>query len=276
MTNLDKDNIYYGFGGEHYVIAQFYTMQYEATKMEVDFGFDILVTNQYRYSRNQDSEIKTWALQIKTVNVTSRDYVEKEEGGRGFVKYAKKDFYISKNDFNLITSKENGYLVCAFVEKQDQQYNVLGLFWLSSEHLKRARENEYIIEDTRYGENYVISACIPIQTTIDYLTEFCLEQSKDLNAENEYFHDLRNLLKISYVVPYNLLRGVELIKEEKTGNKHACYAPLTKELTSLKSITDDNQYSMIQSLEDYYKKMHEMDSVIMSVEHKKFQFEFGE
>ncbi|MFQ6421317.1 hypothetical protein ACLNAK_21580 [Bacillus sp. AF56] len=276
MYNLNKDNIYYGFGGEHYVIAQFYTMQYEATKMEVDFGFDILVTNQYRYSRNQDSEIKTWALQIKTVNVTPRDYVEKEEGGRGFVKYAKKDFYISKNDFDLITSKENGYLVCAFVEKQDQQYNVLGLFWLSSEHLKEARENKYIIEDTRYGEKYVISARIPVQTTIDYLTEFCLEQSKELNAENEYFHDLRNLLRSSHVVPYNPLRGVELIKEETAGDKHACYAPLTKELTGLKSITDDNQYSMIQNLEEYYKRMHEMDSVIIVVENKKFQSEFGE
>jgi hypothetical protein len=72
------------------------------------------------------------------------------------------------------------------------------------------------------------------------------------------------------------LRGVELIKKEKAGDKHACYAPLTKELTSLKSITDDNQYSMIQSLEDYYKKMHEMDSVIIDVENKKFQSEFGE
>ncbi|PEC13562.1 hypothetical protein COD96_06395 [Bacillus thuringiensis] len=62
------------------------------------------------------------------------------------------------------------------------------------------------------------------------------------------------------------MRGVELIKEETAGDKHACYAPLTKELTSLKRITDYNQYIMMQNLEEYYKRMYEMDSVIIGVE----------
>ncbi len=267
MNNLNKDNIYYGFGGEHYVISQFYTMQYEATKMEVDFGFDILVTNQYRYSKKQDSEIKTLALQVKTATVTSKDYVWKEEEGRGFIKCAKKKFYISKNDFNLIASKENGYLICAFVEKQDQQYNVLGLFWLSNEHLIEAKEKRYIIEDAeeKYGEGYVISARIPLQTTINHLTDFCIEKIKELNVENDYLHDLRELLSISNVVPDNPFNGVDLIVETPES-----YPPLSKELTSLKNITDGQKYSMIQVDDERYRQIHERNSVIINVEYKKF------
>lgn len=271
MNNLNKDNIYYGFGGEHYVISQFYTMQYEATKMEVDFGFDILVTNQYRYSKKQDSEIKTLALQVKTATVTSKDYVWKDEEGRGLIKFAKKKFFISKNDFNLIASKENGYLICAFVEKQDQQYNVLGLFWLSNEHLIEAKEKKYIIEDVdkRYGEGYVISARISLQNTINHLTDFCIERIGELNVENDYLHDLRGLLSISNVVPDNPFNGVDLIVETPES-----YPTLSKELRSLKKIIDDQKYSMVQSEDEKYRQMNERNSVIINVENKKFEFEY--
>lgn len=86
---------------------------------------------------------------------------------------------------------------------------------LFSEHLKEASENKYIIENARYGEKYVISVCIPIQTTINYLTKFCLEQIEKLNVENKYFYNLRDLLRTSHVVPYNLLIGIELFNEDK-------------------------------------------------------------
>lgn len=277
MSKLVKDNFYYGFAGEHHVISQFYAMHFEATKMEVDFGFDVLVTNQYRYSKGKDKEIKTQAYQVKTATVYQTNYIEIEESGVGVVKYAQKDFYLKKDDFNLISNKENGYLVCVFVEKRDDRYHPLGLFWLSNKHLKQAKDLNFLkdINDAKYGDCYVISARIALHSSVNHLTSFYIERLEEEIGLNDYIADLKDLLFRSDVVPHTTKAQIQLVEEYKIHTppyNSFSYGTLTEELYSLVNSVKEEEFKMIMNEDDDYYIV-QLEPVIEEAQLKKLQYE---
>lgn len=272
MSNLNRDNVYYGFGGEHYIISQFYSMKYEATKMEVDFGFDLLLTNQYRYSKGMDSVLNTFAIQVKTATIYEKNIREVDVEGYGAVRYARKDFYVSKNDLDLISRMKNGYLICMFVKNSNESYNPIGLFWLNSKHLLDAKEKQYIKleEHSKYGLCYCIKTEISINNTLNHLTEYCLARMTQTFGESELVKDLKDLLNHSNVIPHRPLTAIRLVIEDNSTS----YGNIRDELRDLRKLTTNFEYElMLYDEEDYQKQREESNPTIEDISLKKFMYE---
>jgi hypothetical protein len=60
------DNLYFGIGGEHYVMGNFLMRGYEAIKLSPDFGYDIHVTNKNMVMKGEQTENISLYLQVKT------------------------------------------------------------------------------------------------------------------------------------------------------------------------------------------------------------------
>lgn len=266
MKNMD--NFYNGFAGERYIMSQLYKLKYEANKMDIDYGFDILATNHYRYTKGVDNHLLALALQVKTRTVLNNDYIEKEEQGVGKVIYAKKEFTLSRAEFNLITDKEDGFLLCMF--NQDGNQNPLGYFWLSGKMLIEALNNGFIkhFKSDKPGGYYKLIAQFAVVSSINFLADHCINLIENSTMGNEPIEDLKLLLRNSTIIPNNNLSKIDLLKYEGE-NPSLCVGTLRKELTTLKNIHNKEE---IQLFTDSYIPEAHLD-IINTIQNKKFSYE---
>lgn len=247
MTKLDKDTYYNGFAGEHYIISQFYAMKYEAAKMEMDYGYDLLVTNQYRRSSKQDMEVKTLALQIKTRSIKKKHYITREVGGLGLGEFARMEFFLKKADFELITSDSNAFLICVFVDEGSSPLNPVGTFWLSSKHLKELNDEGYLNDGKhrKLDNHYFITAELPLNQNVNHLTKFCIERLEKENIDSTHLEYLKNLLEESTVSIKQGFSDISLLNiDATTCNYSNSKLVLKPELTNLKKISDSENISL--------------------------------
>jgi len=276
MGKLDKDKFYFGFGAEHFIISQFYKMHYEATKMEVDFGYDILVTNQYRYSKKVDDSPRTMAIQVKSRTVNENDYDQIEEFGFGVMKYAVKEFYLSVEDFELLINKENSYLVCLFINENNNE--PLGLFWFSGEQLRLASDREHItrMHSERYGDAYMIIGRVFVRTTINHLLNYCLDRIEE-NSPNvlEHTQNLRYLLDESSVVPLNNVTDIDLVVPYTIAPSKVSfsYGQLKEEITKLNQLGNYSSSEYIVEFGDLRETSPRTSHHIDSMQKRKFEYE---
>ena len=93
-------NFYFGNSNECYIQSEFYSHGFEAMKMTPDIGYDLIVTNCAR-RRFLKEEPKQLNIQVKST------VCRKEE---------KSNIYISDEDFKLLLSDSNSYLISIFCE----------------------------------------------------------------------------------------------------------------------------------------------------------------
>jgi len=97
------DNLYFGIGGEHYVMGNFIMRGYEAVKLSPDFGYDIHVTNKHMVMNGRESEDESYYLQVKTrlIIPSSPDKIVK--------------FFIEEKSLTQMISDKSAILVCVMV-----------------------------------------------------------------------------------------------------------------------------------------------------------------
>ncbi|MFJ3048029.1 hypothetical protein ACIPEN_19535 [Herbaspirillum chlorophenolicum] len=143
-NNLDFFNrLYQGFEAENLVAGRLYASGLEAFKLPGDFGFDLLVSNQFeQLSANQGGAIaKTRRATFPyVVQVKSRrtDPPQLNDSQRYEVPT---DFYISELEFAKIVSNESAFLVCVgfLPAKSGELFSGSVVFWADGEWLKQAR-----------------------------------------------------------------------------------------------------------------------------------------
>lgn len=166
------DNLYFGIGGEHYVMGNFIMRGYEAVKLSPDIGYDIHVTNKHMVMNGRQSIDESYYLQVKTrlIRPESSDKIV--------------TFYIENDRVNQMISDNTAILVCVMVkgvipfdsfssdplhtwdtnESSGSQYNldksiysefdIFGNFWLSNLDLKFLKQNNYLGDDHKNGVHY--------------------------------------------------------------------------------------------------------------------------
>jgi hypothetical protein len=172
QSNHVLDNLYFGMGGEYYVMGNFFMRGYEAIKLSPDFGYDIHVTNKYMVMSGRQTENINLYLQVKTRLVLP-------QASNTVV-----TFYVDKDSLTQMISDDSAFLVCVMMkgvipfdsfnfdplhtwdlnEFHDQQYDLdkslyrdfepYGYFWLSNNDLAYLQSNDFLGDYSRNGVNY--------------------------------------------------------------------------------------------------------------------------
>lgn len=156
MNNLDFFNrLYQGFEAENLVAGRIFAAGLEAFKLPGDFGFDLLVSNQFELLKaGQDGKPPKargfafpYVLQIKSrwtvppqLNPNKRYEVTV-------------NFYLSEPEFAKITGSSSAFLVCVgFLPAQSGELlNRPMLFWADGAWLRCARGCGYLLPDVFRG-----------------------------------------------------------------------------------------------------------------------------
>jgi hypothetical protein len=276
VSKLEKDNMYYGFGGEHYIISQFYAMYYEATKMSVDFGFDILITNQYRVSKGIDGKLENLALQVKTATVRDQDYIQADDHGEGLINWIRKSFYISKNDFDLICRSENAALVCLFVKKEEDGFKTLGQVWFNGKHLLELEKNNGFkyIETGKYQGCYRVDVRLALSSSLNHLAEFFLDRLKSEGISVDKLSPLSTIINSSEIVRENFESKIDI--EILNGNIIG-FGPISEQLTKLSGLLQPCNVGAILDEDTYQNRFYKrIDDKIDSLNNVKFEWELSQ
>ncbi|MGG1554983.1 hypothetical protein [Paenibacillus ferrarius] len=267
------ESIYLGFGGEHYVISRLFAECYEASKLSVDFGFDILLSNQYRFSSGTDDQLRTLALQVKSRSVVEQDYLESEESNGTIRKKTIKKFLIKRQDMELITNSENGFLVCLFYEKNDIAYNVLGLFWLSASHLRDLFDRNvyggpYIRVNDEDNNKYEITAELNFNSSVNHLAQFCLDELNTQIGMNSNIQELRNIIDNSLIIPNisDFRKSTVTLK-----NSAGVRLELNRSLTVLKELVNEHPLQLEYDPNDIYI---DLDPTFEAIRNRKFERDY--
>ncbi|WP_409341022.1 hypothetical protein [Paenibacillus sp. MBLB4367] len=259
---------YLGFGGEHYVISRLFAECYEASKLSVDFGFDVLLSNQYRFTIGTDDRLKTQAIQVKTRNVGEDDYLENEEFNGAIRKKTIKKFLIKTQDLELITNSENGFLVCLFYEKNDIEYNVLGLFWLSASHLRQLIDMAYIRINADDNSKHEITAELKFNSSVNHLAQFCLDELNAQIGPHSNIQELRNIINNSLIIPNNSAFRKSTVALK---NSEGVSLQLNRSLTVLKELVNEHPLQIEYDPTDIYI---DLDPTFEAISRRKFEREY--
>lgn len=156
MDNLDFfDRLYRGFEAENLVSGRLFACGLEAFKLPGDFGFDLLVSNQFELLKASQGgaapklrrSIFPYVLQIKSrwteplkLNANNRYEVAV-------------DFFINESEYMKIIGGDSAFLVCVvFLPAQSGELlNRPVLFWADGGWLKSARSCGYLLPCVIHG-----------------------------------------------------------------------------------------------------------------------------
>ncbi|MGK5012090.1 hypothetical protein [Janthinobacterium sp. MDB2-8] len=156
MDNLDFfERLYKGFEAENLITGRIFACGLEAFKLPADFGFDLLVSNQFELLKASQgtapvkvrSTAFPYVLQVKSrwtgplaLNESNRYEVAVE-------------FFVNESEFAKITSSDSAFLVCViFLPAQSGELlNRPILFWADGPWLKCARGCGYLLPHSING-----------------------------------------------------------------------------------------------------------------------------
>lgn len=150
MDNLNFfDRLYKGFEAENLITGRIFACGLEAFKLPADFGFDLLVSNQFELlkvsqggtPRNLRSATFPYVLQVKS-RWAALPELNKNERYEVAI-----DFFINESEFAKITGSKSAFLVCVgFLPAQSGELlNRPFLFWADGPWLKQARGCGYLL-----------------------------------------------------------------------------------------------------------------------------------
>ncbi|MEB6664849.1 hypothetical protein MXL91_25585 [Achromobacter ruhlandii] len=146
------DRLYQGFEAEYLVTSALFGAGLEAFKLPGDYGFDLLVSDQWRSTRSRtvaeplcDTRMPfPYVLQVKSRRAQLSDIrlvegVERRE--------LEMKFSLKQHEYDLLVADERSFLVCVLFMPPDQRtVSVRPLtFWLTGAQLRNMHEREYLI-----------------------------------------------------------------------------------------------------------------------------------
>lgn len=159
------DRLYQGFEAENLVAGRIFANGLEAFKLPGDFGFDLLVSNQFELLKTSQGGTPPkarratfpYVLQVKSRRT---DVPQLNSNGRYEVAV---DFFIDESEFAKITSSDSAFLVCVgFLPAQSGELLSRPiLFWADGEWLKQARGCGYLLP-------HVIAGNLLLKLTLVY------------------------------------------------------------------------------------------------------------
>lgn len=122
---MNYETYYDGLGKEYYIASEFWKMGYEASKLAVDYGFDLMVTNSIKYNQ----EPVQYRVQVKSRNIdniskASSGAGEREESGRI-------TFSIENRYYGQLKEESNNaiFIGCLYKKAQEGANEFLCSFW---------------------------------------------------------------------------------------------------------------------------------------------------
>ncbi len=248
--------LYYGLGVEYFVIAQLFSMGYEAFKIPADFGFDIMVYNQRERSfqnntnNNMQPRQKPKVIQVKSKLILPDDYCEKDTPA-GKRKSVIKDFYLNISEKEKLLNEKNSYLICCFKEKNDIGFEIKGYFWLSNKHLKKLDEAGYIRNLENDTNKVFIRAKFITQAFLDERYKELLPKIKNSNLDEDTKNTLKWLIERTVnSINTNSSIYITLAREDRTPDEFRTNPfdvwsdPLPDKLYSLKNLDMEIQLTL--------------------------------
>jgi len=186
--------LYYGLGVEYFIIAQLFSLGYEAFKLPADFGFDIIAYNQRERTFENYPKQNPKVFQIKSVMVKPDEYEERETEA-GLRKIVVKDFYIKSSDLQKLRREETAYLICCFKELNEVGFEIKGYFWLSSDHLEYMKDSGFIRKVNDEENKVFIRAEFRTQAYLDKKYEEILPAIMNSNIDYNTKEKIRKLIE---------------------------------------------------------------------------------
>ena len=145
------DRLYRGFEAEYLVTSALFGAGLEAFKLPGDFGFDLLVSNQWKTTRDRSAPGLSrdgqtpfpYALQVKSRRARAADIHLVDGLDRRELEMS---FSLKPHEYDLLVADEQAFLVCVlFMPPDERAVSVRPLiFWLQGRQLQAMHEREYL------------------------------------------------------------------------------------------------------------------------------------
>lgn len=262
---MNIDNLFFGSGYENHAKGQLTKMGYEAFKMEADFGFDLLVTNNAKKNFKGKINKDYCVFQVKAGVVYNWENYEQASSTR---RKGIAEFYFSNEHLYNLLNEKNAFLLCYIVDPMECD-SIIGHFWLNNSHLKYLMDQK----NPKYSSKWLWFN----QTKKDYLTlrikivleenieeqykkilinfKDLLENKLDLNSFQQQqlskIHtSLLNIINKSAIINQNQNSKIELCASTKKSGEFGSSLSIKNELLDLHNFTN-NKY--INSPFTYYR-----------------------
>lgn len=145
----DLKNIYRGVGGEYFLIGSLYRLGYDALKLPIDFGFDVMGFKTDNNQQNRPFYFQVSTRKLKAIEASEncneeKDGKSKSSSSRTALRTTIK---ISKTQFLKLCEEERSALICYLYDDSDENPNIVNneempflYFWLSSANLRKLKE----------------------------------------------------------------------------------------------------------------------------------------
>lgn len=139
---MNYETYYDGLGKEYYIASEFWKMGYEASKLAVDYGFDLMVTNSIK----KNEEPVQYRIQVKSRNINNISMKlsgagEREEGTR--ITFAVENRYYEQ----LKDEKNNAIFIgCLYKKLSEISSEFLCSFWFPGKAFYALEEDNIIYD----------------------------------------------------------------------------------------------------------------------------------
>ncbi|MGL4484816.1 MAG: hypothetical protein ACRCUS_07685 [Anaerovoracaceae bacterium] len=199
---MNYENGYIGLGAEYYVSSLFYRLGYEASKLSIDFGFDLSFSNCLKEHTKNSTDFIHYLIQVKSRQV---EYEEKSIHTGNFDRPSVDvEFTITDLNFLQLLNTPKAILICCIYAAGELTPSCT--FWLSSAHLNFLKENKYIVKQDNIWQ-FVIHHRMPScrNKAFAKVIDKCTEKYSD-DREIHRLVDLFSDSKIYYSEPHNYIK----------------------------------------------------------------------
>lgn len=146
------DRLYQGFEAEYLVASALFGAGLEAFKFPGDFGFDLLVSNQWRATRDRSLPSATgdgcvpfpYAIQVKSRRAQATDISLVDALDR---RELETTFSFKQDELDRLMADKQAFLVCVLFMPPDQRALSTRplIFWLQGPQLQKMHERQYLV-----------------------------------------------------------------------------------------------------------------------------------
>lgn len=199
------DRLYRGFEAEYLVASALFGTGLEAFKLPGDFGFDLMVSNQWKVTRDRAAPSGAgvghvpfpYALQVKSRRARAEDIrlvdgLERRE--------LEMSFSLKPHEYDLLVTDTQAFLICVlFMPPDERAVSVRPLiFWLQGRQLQAMHEREYLwsrVDDRgqRWLTLRVVYRFVPmsrrdvlVDKVVDALKPFKTRMGRDDGAQTAF------------------------------------------------------------------------------------------
>lgn len=149
MDKMEKDEswtglisrLYSGLEFEYYVASKLWGLGYEAMKLPIDFGFDLIVYNQKKQTVNKEVPLKKpYLLQVKSCKI-QENHIRTEEINAGPYKTYHAAFYFNEKEIERIIEEPTAFVIFVFA-LDSEPTEIINTVWLNSKQFRQIYEKD--------------------------------------------------------------------------------------------------------------------------------------